>query len=139
VIVAAAVVALGGCGGSGGPTQQDKIKETLITYYKAFASGDSSTACNLITNDSVALLEKQARGKKCTEVLDAALKRPDYQRVAEKLASGAKVTKITVVDGKATAAVVVPGVAGPGPGGTRSIPVALKKESGTWKIATALH
>jgi ketosteroid isomerase-like protein len=129
---AAAVALLPGCGG--GATNQDQIKKVLGTYYQAFANGDSATACDQLAKDTVKNLEKQARGRSCSDVLNQALQQPDYAAVAAKL-KNAKFSNITAVDDKATAAVLVPGVAGKG---VRTS-VQLKKEGDSWKIVTALR
>jgi ketosteroid isomerase-like protein len=121
-------------GSGGGATNQDQIKKVLGTYYQAFANGDSATACDQLAKDTVKNLEKQARGRSCSDVLNQALQQPDYAAVAAKL-KNAKFSNITAVDDKATAAVLVPGVAGKG---VRTS-VQLKKEGDSWKIVTALR
>jgi len=130
--VAAALVVLAGCGG--GAPNAEQIKKVIGTYYQAFADGDSATACDQLAKDTVKNLEKQAKGRSCTDVLNEALHQPDYAAVAQKL-KNAKVSKITVLDDKATAQIDVAGV---GRSGVRTA-VALKKEGGSWKIATALR
>ena len=126
-------VALAGCGGSSGPSDKQQIETTLTTYYKAFSRGDSAGACQELSAATRATLERAGRGKGCSQILDAALKRPDYAAVATKLA-GAQVTQVTVGGDKATAVVVVPGVkVSGGHGARRSVP--LIKEHGAWKIA----
>jgi hypothetical protein len=127
-----AVLVIAGCGDSGGPTDREQIKDTLLTYYKAFGKGDTETACNQLSSVTTTQLEKAGRGKGCAEILDAALKRPDYAQIAPKLAN-TRVTSITVVRDKATAAVLVPGVKENGALGARTN-VPLVKESGAWKI-----
>jgi ketosteroid isomerase-like protein len=128
--MAAAVLALAGCGGTSGPSDQSQIETSLTTYYKAFAQGDTAGACGQLAKDTLAALEKAAHGKGCSAVLGAALKRPDYAAIAPKLAR-ARVTKVTIAGDKATAAVVVPGVHAALP------PVPMLKEGGSWKIASA--
>ena len=129
---AAALVLLAGCGE--GTPNAEQIKKVIGTYYQAFADGDSATACDQLTKDTVKNLEKQAKGRSCTDVLNDALHQPDYAAIAQKL-KRAKVSKITVLNDKATAQINVPGV------GARGVTtaVALKKEGNSWKIATALH
>ncbi|HEY0631584.1 MAG TPA: nuclear transport factor 2 family protein [Thermoleophilaceae bacterium] len=130
----AAVAALvAGCGG-GGSSSQDQIKKVLSTYYGAFAEGDSATACDQLAKDTVQNLEKQAKGRSCTDVLNTALQQPDYASVAQKLKK-AKITKITVLNDKATAQIDVPGLRGR----AARAPVALKKEGDSWKIASAIR
>ena len=133
--VAAAVGALfvAGCGGSGS-SNDSQIKKVIGTYYEAFANGDSATACDQLAKDTVKNLEKHAKGRSCADVLNDALQQPDYSSVAQKL-KNAKVTKITVLNDKATAQIDVPGVNGKG----ARTAVALKKEGDSWKIATALR
>jgi ketosteroid isomerase-like protein len=135
LVIASGLVA-SGCGGSDKPSDKQQIETVLTTYYKAFAGGDSATACNQLAKDTIDLLEKQARGKSCTAVLDAALKRPDYAVIAAKLNS-AKVTRVTVAGDKATAAIEVLGVPG-AKGGRAATTVPLKKEKGSWKIASVV-
>jgi hypothetical protein len=119
-----------GCGGTDKPTDEEQITTALTTYYKAFGSGDSGGACHELARNTKAELEKAAGGKDCTEVLDAALERPDYAEVAPKLA-GVKISAVTIADGKATAKATVPGVGKP-----TTIP--LLKENGAWKIASPI-
>ena len=132
-VAAAAALLVAGCGG-GGPSNSDQIKKVIGTYYEAFANGDSATACEQLAKDTVANLEKQAKGRSCTDVLNDTLQQPDYAAVAPKLKK-AKITKITVLNDKATAEIDVPGVGGKG----ARTAVALKKEGNSWKIATALR
>ena len=132
LLSAVALALLAGCGG--GATNQDQIRKVLSTYYQAFADGDGATACDQLTKDTVKNLEKQAKGRSCPDVLNQALQQPDYATIAQKL-KNAKVSKITVLDDKATAQVDVPGLGGRG----ARAPVALMKEGGSWKIATALR
>ncbi|MEA2466214.1 MAG: hypothetical protein QOJ57_340 [Thermoleophilaceae bacterium] len=126
VVVAGLLVA--GCGGSDKPSDKEQIETALKTYYNAFATGDSGGACHELAKETKAELEKAAGGKDCTEVLDQALKRPDYAKVAPKLA-GVKISAVTIAMDKATAKATVPGVGKP-------TTVPLKKEGGTWKIAS---
>jgi hypothetical protein len=126
----AAVLALvfAGCGGPDKPTDTEKIRTALQTYYKAFGTGDSGGACDELAKDTREELEKAGGDKDCTEILDQALKRPDYAKVAPKLAN-VKVTEINIVGDKASAKAAVPGVG-------RPTVVPLKKEHGAWKIAS---
>lgn len=128
--IAAVLALLAGCGGSDGPSDEEQIETVLVTYYKAFGTGDAETACNQLVDETREELEKAAAGRDCPEVLESALKRPEYARIAPKLGD-VKVSKITVAAGKATAQTTVPGV-----GSTTTVP--LEKEHGTWKIAAPL-
>jgi ABC-type microcin C transport system duplicated ATPase subunit YejF len=119
-----------GCGGSGNATDREQITKVLTSYYKAFGSGDSATACADLAKATRDGIEKASGGKGCTEVLDAALKRPDYARIASKL-DGARIEQVTIVQDKATARILVPEL-------KARAPVALKKENGTWKIASSI-
>jgi hypothetical protein len=132
VALAAAAALVAGCGG--GASNQDQIKKVLGTYYQAFADGDSATACAQLATDTVKNLEKQAKGRSCTDVLNTALQQPDYASVAQKL-KNAKISKITVLNDKATAQIDVPGLRGR----DARAPVALKKEGNAWKIASAIR
>ena len=125
---------LAGCGSSG-PTDRQLIETSLLTYYKSFGKGDTGGACNELAKDTKAALEKAGRGKDCTAILDAALKRPDYAAIASKL-QNARVTKITIAGDKASAVVLVPGVTANGALGARTT-VPLLKEGGAWKIVGA--
>jgi ketosteroid isomerase-like protein len=132
--IAVALAALvAGCGG-GGSSNSDQIKQVIAKYYEAFANGDSATACGQLAKDTRANLEKQAKGRSCVDVLNDAVQQPDYGTIAQRLKK-AKVTKITVLNDKATAQIDVPGVGGK----TARTAVALKKEGDSWKIATALR
>ena len=131
--VAAGVLLIAGCGGSGS-SNDSQIRTVIATYYEAFANGDSATACDQLAKDTVKNLEKQAKGRTCDDVLNDALQQPDYATVAQNLKK-AKITKITVLNDKATAVIEVPGVGGK----IARTPVALKKEGDSWKIATALR
>jgi hypothetical protein len=130
ISAAAALVALAGCGGNDGPSDGQQIKTTLITYYTAFGNGDSATACNQLAATTVKALEQAAGGKPCEKVLDQALKRPDYAKVAPKL-SRVEVSRVNIVGDKASADAAVPGVG-------RKATVPLKKEKGSWKIASRI-
>jgi ketosteroid isomerase-like protein len=130
--VVAISLVIAGCGGGGSDTSN--IKSVLSTYYQAFANGDSATACDQLAKDTVANLQKRAKGRSCTDVLNAALQEPDYASVLQKL-KNAKFTNISVANDKATASVVVPGIGGKG----ARTAVALKKEGDSWKITTALR
>lgn len=131
LLVLALVLGLvAGCGGSDKPSDEDQIQTTLVTYYKAFGDGDAATACNLLADKTREALEEAAGGQDCEKVLERALKKPDYARIAPKLA-GVKISAVNVAAGKATAKATVPGV-----GSSTTVP--LEKESGTWKIAAAI-
>lgn len=129
-----AVLAIAGCGSSG-PTDKQQIETAIVTYYKAFGNGDSGGACDELASATKAALERAGRGKDCTEILDAALKRPDYASIAPKL-SNVRVTRITIAGDKASAAVLVPGVRANGALGARTN-VPVLKEHGAWKIVGA--
>ena len=124
-----------GCGEDSGPTDREQIRTTLLTYYKAFGKGDTGGACHELSAETKTQLEKAGSGKDCTEILEAALKRPDYAAIAPKL-DNARVTNITVVRDKAAAQVLVPGVKENGGLGARTN-VPLVKEGGAWKIVGA--
>lgn len=130
---AALALLVAGCGG-GGSSDDSKIRDAITTYYEAFANGDSATACKQLAKDTVTSLEKQAKGRSCADVLNDTLQQPDYATIAPKLKK-ARITKITVLNDKATAQVDVPGVGGK----SARTAVALKKEGDSWKIATALR
>ena len=125
------VFAVPGCGDSG-PSDDEKIRTALTTYYQAFASGDGATACDQLAKETVESLEKQAKGRTCPQVLDAALQRPGYASVAQRL-TRATITKVTIAGDKATASLDVPGL----PARAKRVPVLLKKEGDAWKITSA--
>src|SRR4051812_13248274 len=120
-------VAVAGCG-KDKPNDSEQIETTLKTYYKAFGTGDSGGACDELTKETREELEKAGGGKDCTEILDQALKRPDYAKVAPKLA-GVQVSAGTIAGDKATAKTT-----GPGVGKRTTVPP--KKEAGGGKIAS---
>ena len=123
-----ALLSLAGCGGGDKPSDKDQIETALTSYYKAFGKGDSVAACKELAAGTKEELEKAGGGKDCAEILDQALKRPDYAKVAPKLGA-VQVSAVTIAGDKATARATVPGVGKP------SV-VPLKKEGGSWKIAS---
>jgi hypothetical protein len=126
-----------GCGGGGdGRSDKQKVEDAVTSYYRAFGKGDSSAACGYLAKDTAKELEKAAGGQDCPKVLDAALKRPDYARIAKQLAA-VKVTSVKVAGKQATATTEVPAVTGSG-GDPVSTTVPLKKEGADWKIASAV-
>lgn len=129
-LLAATGLLASGCGGDNKPADGEQIKTTLTTYYKAFGDGDAETACNQLAKNTLASLEKAAGGKLCPKVLEEALKRPDYAKLAPKLAN-VRVTMVNIVGDKASAEASVPGT-------PRPVPVALQKEGGSWKIASPI-
>jgi hypothetical protein len=133
-VLLAVVVGVSGCGSSG-PTDRQQIQTSIVTYYTAFGKGDTGGACNELAASTKAALEQAGRGKDCTEILDAALKRPDYASIAPKLAN-VRVTRITIAGDKASAGVLVPGIRANGALGARTN-VPLLKERGAWKIVGA--
>ncbi|MEA2457173.1 MAG: hypothetical protein QOC95_145 [Thermoleophilaceae bacterium] len=135
--IAAALLA-GGCGGGGGGGQSDKqkIETTVTTYYKAFGTSDSATACNQLAEQTTKELERAAGGRKCPVVLDQAAKKPEYAKVAAKL-DGVKVVSVKITGTTATATTQVPGLTAAGGTGV-STTVPLKKEAGGWKIASTI-
>jgi hypothetical protein len=124
-----------GCGSAGKTSDTDQVKTTITTYYKAFGTGDSETACNQLTRDAVKTLEAAGGGKDCAALLDLALRRPAYARIAPKLGK-AKVSAVHFdLDRKnATAVAEVPGAGKSGGNIRTSVP--LKKEDGDWKIVS---
>jgi hypothetical protein len=136
VFAVAAALLVAGCGGKPKPSEKQQIQTVLTTYYKAFGSGDTGGACHELAKDTKEALEKAAGGKDCTEVLAAALKQPDYARIASKL-GGARITNVTIAMDKATARILLPDVPGATGEGARTT-VPLKKEGGAWKIASVV-
>jgi ketosteroid isomerase-like protein len=134
--ILAAVLVAGGCGGGGGGrSDKQLIEETVTSYYEAFSSGDTDTACSYLAKETTEELEKAAGGQDCPKVLAAALKRPDYARIRSQL-SEVKVTSARVTGKTATATTEVPGAdSGSDPVSTT---VPLRKEAGEWKIASAV-
>ena len=91
-----------GCGASDKPTDKEQIETMLKTYYKAFGTGDSGGACDELAKGTTEELEKAAAARTAPRSLDQALKRPDYAKVAPKLAD-VKVSEVTIAGDKATA------------------------------------
>jgi hypothetical protein len=131
-----ATIALAGCGGSK-TTDEDRVKATVVDYYKAFAAGDGETACNHLADAAREELERASGGKECPKVVDAALKRPEYARVAKDL-SGVKVSDVKVSGNTAIAVAEVPGLKASDGKTAVSTSVPLLKEENTWKIASPL-
>jgi hypothetical protein len=134
--IAVGALLVAGCGSGGKTSDTDQVKTAITTYYKAFGTGDSETACNQLTREAVKTLEAAGGGKDCAALLDLALKRPAYARIAPKLGK-AKVTAVHFdLDRKnATAVAEVPGAGKSGGSIKTSVP--LKKEDGDWKIVSA--
>jgi hypothetical protein len=126
-IAAALALLVAGCG-KDKPDDKAQITTALETYYKAFGTGDSGGACKELASGTLEELEKAGGGKDCAEILDQALKRPDYAKVAPQLAK-VQISAVTIAGDKATARATVPGVGKP-------TVVPLKKEGGSWKIAS---
>jgi hypothetical protein len=127
------VAALGAAGCGGGQSDKQQIEAAITSYYRAFGSGDSAGACRQLSSAAVRQLEASGH-RKCATVLDQALKRPAYARIALLLPK-AKVLSVKVSHGAASAEVQVPGAAANGRATTIAVP--LKKESGAWKIVSA--
>ena len=136
-VLAAALLATGCGGGGGGKSEREKIEDSVTAYYKAFGTGDSAGACGYLAKDTRKELEKASGGKDCAKVLDEALKRPDYARIAKKL-SAVTVKNVKIVGTSATAMTEVPGADPAGNGKAVSTTVPLKKEGDTWKIASSI-
>jgi hypothetical protein len=134
-LLAAAVLA-SGCGGGGGNSEQKQIEATITAYYKAFGDGDTDTACRQFARETLDELEKAAGGRDCSKVLDQARQRPDYAKIAQRLAA-VQVTDVKIAQNMATAKASVPGVKSAG-GRPVTTTVPLKKESGKWKIASVV-
>ena len=124
----AAALIVTGCGSSK-KSEEQQVKDTLTSYYKAAAGGDGAKICDLLETQTRAQLERRAGGKKCGDVVAAALAQPAYKKLAPAVAS-AKVTKVTVNGTAATATVQATG--------RRPFSVPLTKEGGTWKVQSAL-
>ena len=95
ILLVAALIASGCGGGGGGKSDKEKIEETLTSYYKAFGSGDTESACNYLSEETAKELEKAAGGQDCPKVLARALKSPEYARIAKDL-EGVKVTSVRI-------------------------------------------
>jgi ketosteroid isomerase-like protein len=132
-ILAVLAIALAAAGCGGGKPDKEQIESTITSYYRAFGSGDGAGACKQLTKGAIELLEKSAGGRKCADVLDEALKRPDYARIAPKL-KNARVAEVKVSGDNATARAEVPGAGRNGAPAKATVP--LKKEGGSWKIVS---
>jgi hypothetical protein len=129
----ALAVAIGAAGCGGGQSDKQQIESAITSYYKAFGSGDSAGACKQLSSAAVKQLEATSH-RNCSTVLDQALKRPAYARIALLLPK-AKVLSVKISHGAASAAVQVPGAAANGRVATIAVP--LTKEDGAWKIVSA--
>ena len=126
-LVAAAVLAVAGCGGGDRQSDKQKIEATLNAYYTAFADGDGKTACDQLTKVAADQLVKATRAKDCASAIQAAGQRPDVKPYTERFRD-AKVLSVKV-DGPIAAARVR------ALGQTRPVP--LRLEDGKWKIEGA--
>jgi hypothetical protein len=122
-----AVALIAGCGSSG-PSDKDKIKTTIKTYYGAFAKGDGETACDQLAKSTQEDFSKASGGKPCPKALELAAQQPKVSPFVKALGNPT-VTAVKVNGSSATARVRAIGA-------TTTVP--LVKEGNAWKIQGAL-
>jgi putative NIF3 family GTP cyclohydrolase 1 type 2 len=128
-LVAAAALLLPACGGGeGGPSDDEKKVETVVRdYFKAFAAGDGTKACEQLGAETRVQLEKEANVKDCATAIEQATKRPEVKRYTKQLAD-VKIVEVNVSGGNATAKVQAIGQ-------TTTVP--LQREGDAWRITGA--
>jgi ketosteroid isomerase-like protein len=136
IAICSITLAVSGCG-SEKQSEESKVEDTVVEYYKAFGSGDGETACNHLAEKTREQLEKAGGGESCPEVLEAALDRPEYAKVAKQLES-VKVSGVEVSGDTAIATALLPDIKAADGKTPISTSVPLAKEEGTWKIASPL-
>lgn len=123
-----AVVALAGCGGSGGgQSDEDQVKATLRDYYTAFANGDAESACSDMASDVQQEFAKQSRTEDCPSAIRKARERPDTRRFTSSF-KNAQIVSVQVAGDRAVARVRAIGA-------TQTIP--MRREGKEWKIDAA--
>jgi hypothetical protein len=127
-LAAAAAFGAGGCGGDDGADERKEIESNVHAYYRAFAAGDTTKVCSLMTTSARNHFLESAGSKNCPSALGEAMADPKLGRFADRL-EHARVVKVTLEDAdSATAKVAALGV-------TRDVPV--RKEADSWKIEGA--
>jgi len=128
-LAAAAAVAAGGCGGGDdGADERKEIEANVHAYYRAFAAGDTTKVCSLMTTSARNQFLESAGSKNCPSALGEATADPKVRRFSDRL-EHARVVEVTLEDGdSATVKVAALGV-------TRDVPV--RKEADEWKIEGA--
>ncbi|MEA2449515.1 MAG: hypothetical protein QOG63_1447 [Thermoleophilaceae bacterium] len=123
-IVAAAALALAGCGGADAPSDEAAIKTVVHDYFIAFADGDGTKACDQLGADTRTKIEQGARGKDCATALEDAAKRPQIKPYLTGFRK-VEILKVTVAGRDASAKVKAIGA-------ITTMP--LRKEIDGWKI-----
>ena len=124
-LVAATALAAGGCGGDDGADERKEIESNVHAYYRAFAAGDTTKVCSLMTATARNRFLESAASTNCPSALGDAMAEPQIRRFSDRL-EHARVVEVTLDEGdSATVKVTALGV-------TRDIPV--RKESDVWKI-----
>ena len=123
-LIAAALVALPGCGES----EEDKVADTIQSYLKAFTEGDGEKACGFLSEDTrrafVAQVGTLLRTNDCGRALEQV--RKGVRRQALDALKEARVSNVKVDGERATATVEARG---------RSSRTELAKTEGDWKIS----
>jgi ketosteroid isomerase-like protein len=123
-----ALVALAGCGGSGGgQSDEDQIKATLRDYYVAFANGDAESACADMASDVQQQFAKQSGTEDCPSAVLKARSRPDTRRFTASF-KDAQILSVQVAGDHAAARVRAIGA-------TQTIP--MRREGKEWKVDAA--
>ncbi len=116
-LLAVAALTLSACGGS---SDEDKIAEVIE---KAATTSDPSN-CTELQTQRFNEQNTQRKGKAATKACE------EEAKAGEEEAKGAKVSNVSVNDGKATAEVEFEG----GSLGSQALEVALVEEEGDWKL-----
>jgi hypothetical protein len=123
-LVAAAALALAGCGGSDSPSDEAAIKTTVRVYFTAFANGDGAKACEQLDAETRSEIAGAAKTKDCATALENAAKREELKPYLEGFRN-VDIVDVTIAgnDGSAKVKAI---------GQTTTIP--LHKIDGIWQI-----
>lgn len=125
VLAAAAALAAVGCGGDDDAAVREEIESNVHAYYRAFAAGDTTRVCSLMTTSARNRFLESAASTNCPSALGDAMDDAQIRRFSDRL-EHARVVEVKLEDERsATAEVAALGV-------TRDIPI--RKEGDEWKV-----
>jgi ketosteroid isomerase-like protein len=121
--VAVLALVIAGCGDDAKSDEQ-AIKDTVRTYFTAFADGDGARACDQLSSTVRDVIEQKTKDKDCATALELAAKQPAFKRYIGDLRE-VEIQKVTISGNAATAKVKAIGQ-------TTTMP--LSKVGDKWKI-----